>query len=429
MWVVGGRRSRVEAAKPEVVTPLEKGVLEFQQAGTDMAPVVPTERFWSDRLPRVVREGPVVVESRYEVIPRQAGVPLGGGLSYTCGARWGGHKSVPQAPVRGALVGEGQQGAVRDLLPPHLQPVAAVQQGPGKLALPGQGVIVQRPPGFEMCHSEPGAPVLQTEAPDGGRVAQPGVYLGGLKYVGGVQHKAGGKGCPEERGHIATPLRVGLLGRPQPFLGRLVTRAFRARPAKHRGPRPGVWHQALEWDGGVPWRRGPRRARCCAPLGPFTRPLHANNVGLPWDLELRPMIHAGKSALRRCFGRTPRQVPVRGGVLLRGTLQGAVHDAEEPRSPCQGEGGGTALRRSEPSVHQGHCAVVPAEELLQPVVAELPQEVSQPEHVLEELVYGGPSQQVLAGNRAELRCCSFGHQPGTEDLCPLAAGGTPRSHL
>ena len=64
-----------------------KGFPEFQQAGTDRASVVPAERFLSDRLPRVVREDPVVLEGRCEVIPRRAGVPLGGGSSYTCGAR------------------------------------------------------------------------------------------------------------------------------------------------------------------------------------------------------------------------------------------------------------------------------------------------------------------------------------------------------
>ena len=70
-----------------------------------------------------------------------------------------------------------------------------------------------------------------------------------------------------------------------------------------------------------------------------------------------------------------------------------------------------------------------AEELLQPVVAELPHSISQSEHVLEELVHGVPPQQVVAGNRAELRPRRFRNQPGTEDLRPLGAGGTPRSHL
>ena len=53
-------------------------------------------------------------------------------------------------------------------------------------------------------------------------------------------------------------------------------------------------------------------------------------------------------------------------------------------------------------------------------------EVPQPEHVLEELVYGGPSRRVVAGNRAELHFCRFGHQPRTGDL--RHASQTPRSH-
>ena len=79
-------------------------------------------------------------------------------------------------------------------------------------------------------------------------------------------------------------------------------------------------------------------------------------------------------------------------------------------------------------MHPGRRAVGRAEELLQPVVAELPHEVPQPQHVLEELIYRGPSRQVVAGNYAELRFRRVRHQPGTEDLRPLGAGGTPRSH-
>ena len=40
-------------------------------------------------------------------------------------------------------------------------------------------------------------------------------------------------------------------------------------------------------------------------------------------------------------------------------------------------------------LHQGCRAFGRAEELLRPVVAELPHEVPQPEHELEQLVYGG----------------------------------------
>ena len=79
-------------------------------------------------------------------------------------------------------------------------------------------------------------------------------------------------------------------------------------------------------------------------------------------------------------------------------------------------------------MHPGRRAVGRAEELLQPVVAELPQEIPQPEHVLEELVDGGPPQRVVVGNRAELRLRRSRQQPGTEDLCPLGSGGAPQSH-
>ena len=87
MWEVGGRRPGAVTAEPEFVPPLAEGVPELQQAGADAAPVVPAERFLPDLLPRVVGENPVVVEGGDEVIPRQAGVPLGGVLPYTCGAR------------------------------------------------------------------------------------------------------------------------------------------------------------------------------------------------------------------------------------------------------------------------------------------------------------------------------------------------------
>ena len=45
--------------------------------------------------------------------------------------------------------------------------------------------IVRRPPFYEMRHSEPGAPFLWKEAPDGGWVAPPCVYHRGLEHVGG----------------------------------------------------------------------------------------------------------------------------------------------------------------------------------------------------------------------------------------------------
>ena len=74
-------------AEPEVVPPLSEGVLDLQQAVADAAPVVPAERLPLDLPPSVVGGNPVVVEGGDEVVPRRAGVPLGGGLPCTRGAR------------------------------------------------------------------------------------------------------------------------------------------------------------------------------------------------------------------------------------------------------------------------------------------------------------------------------------------------------
>ena len=63
------------------------------------------------------------------------------------------------------------------------------------------------------------------------------------------------------------------------------------------------------------------------------------------------------------------------------------------------------------------------EELLQPAIAELPHEISQPERVVEKIVYGGPSGRVVAGYCAELRFCRLRHPPGAEDFCPCGARG------
>ena len=87
MWEVGGRRPGAETAEPEIVPAPAEGVSELQQAGAAAAPVVPAERLLPDLPPRVVGENPVVVEGGDEVIPRRAGVPLGGGLPCICGAR------------------------------------------------------------------------------------------------------------------------------------------------------------------------------------------------------------------------------------------------------------------------------------------------------------------------------------------------------
>ena len=68
------------------------------------------------------------------------------------------------------------------------------------------------------------------------------------------------------------------------------------------------------------------------------------------------------------------------------------------------------------------------EHLLKPVIAKLPREIPQPEHVVKEIVYGGLSRQVVAGYGAELRLCRLGHQPRAEDFCPCCARGVPRGH-
>ena len=87
-----------------------------------------------------------------------------------------------------------------------------------------------------------------------------------------------------------------------------------------------------------------------------------------------------------------------------------------------------ALRRSESPVHPGRRALGLAEELLPPVVAKLPREVPQPEHVVEEIVHRGPSRRVVSGYGAELRLRVLGHQSGAEHLRPRGACGAPRGH-
>ena len=200
-------------AEPGVVPPLSEGVPDLQQAGADAAPVVPAKRRPLDLAPRVVREDRVVVEGSDEVVPRRAGVPLGGGCHVHVAPDEVGRQRIPSAPVRGVSVEEGQQGAVRDCLPSHSQPFAVVQllaqrgcnvggeheeQGPLGVAQPGQGVVVYRPPSFEVRHGELGGPALWGVLPDGGRGVSPCTYLRSPEYVGGVKDNAGGDGCPDE---------------------------------------------------------------------------------------------------------------------------------------------------------------------------------------------------------------------------------------
>ena len=102
----------------------------------------------------------------------------------------------------------------------------------------------------------------------------------------------------------------------------------------------------------------------------------------------------------------PRQVLVRVGALLGRALQSAIHNTEggyEVLVRARGRGRVVALRRSEPTVRPGRRPLGLAEELLQPVVAKLPCEVPQPEHVVEEIVHRGPSRRVVSGYGAELR--------------------------
>ena len=108
VWEVGGRRPGAETVEPEVVSPLAEGVPELQQAGADVAPVVPAERLLPDLLPCVVGENPVVVEGVNEVIPRRAGGPLGGGCHIHVAPGEVGHQRAPLALVLGVPVEEGQ---------------------------------------------------------------------------------------------------------------------------------------------------------------------------------------------------------------------------------------------------------------------------------------------------------------------------------
>ena len=94
MREVGGRGPGVQAAETEVVPPFVEGAQEFWQAGADTVPVVPTECFLADCVPQVVGEYLVLVQGRYKVIPRRAGVPLGGRHIGVTPAEVG-HKSVP----------------------------------------------------------------------------------------------------------------------------------------------------------------------------------------------------------------------------------------------------------------------------------------------------------------------------------------------
>ena len=98
----------------------------------------------------------------------------------------------------------------------------------------------------------------------------------------------------------------------------------------------------LKWDGGGLRRGGPPRARCGEPPAPFARPLRAHNLRLPCGHGVLSDDPRREESVLQVLQETPRKVPVGFGVLLRGTLQGAVHDAEggqEVASRARGRGG------------------------------------------------------------------------------------------
>ena len=173
----------------------------------------------------------MVLEGRGDVIPlysRQVCPPTGPRMNVT--SREVGYKSIPSGSIYIAPVQEGQQGAVSSCLPSHPDAVVAVQpmaqrggevseelEESWKVIQPGRGVIVRRPPIFELRHGEPGALLLWGKLTDSGCISPPCPYLRGPEYVGGFKHNLGSQGRPEEQGHVRQPPRMGFGGRPQPF--------------------------------------------------------------------------------------------------------------------------------------------------------------------------------------------------------------------
>ena len=140
--------------------------------------------------------------------------------------------------------------------------------------------------------------------------------------------RGGRERCPEEPVHIASPPFMGLRDRLQPFRGSCVPGAIRPRPANHRGPRPGVWPPALVWDGGVLRWGISWSARCHAPLVPVAHPLRARDVRFPRAHGIASDGPPWEQRAPEVLRETPRQVPVGVGVLLWGTLRGAVQEAD-----------------------------------------------------------------------------------------------------
>ena len=154
----------------------------------------------------------------------------------------------------------------------------------------------------------------------------------------------GGGGRSDEQGHISSPSCLRPWGRLQPFLRRGVPRVVRARPADHGGPRPGVRPPPLEQDGGVLLRRGLWGARGGAPSAPLARPLLTHYACLPRGHGAAPDDPRWEEGALQVPRETPRQVPVRVGVLLWRAFQSAIHDTEGgykvPGRP-RGKGGGS----------------------------------------------------------------------------------------
>ena len=105
----------------------------------------------------------------------------------------------------------------------------------------------------------------------------------------------------------------------------------------------------LERDGGVSLRRGLRGARGAAPPAPIARPLLAHYACLPRGHGAAPDDPRWEEGVLQVLRETPRQVPVRVGVLLSRGLQSAIHDTEggsEVLARARGRGGAVALCRT-----------------------------------------------------------------------------------
>ena len=283
--------------------------------------------------------------------------------------------------------------------------------------MPGKGFIVHRASFFELRHGKPGAPLLRGEPPDGGCVATyVPISAAGSTFVVWSTRR-GGRGA--RRCEDTSPLHS--------VCGSWAACSHPVVAASHgRSETPPQITVGQGWvcgthpssgmaaycNAGVPGVCvvAHHRLHSCADSAPTMCASHAL-------MELLPMTDGGKSAPRRCWGsswvRHSRVPFTRWRLATKFLLE------------TRGRGGTVVLRCSEPSVHPGR-SVGRAGELLQPVVAELPLEVPLPEHVLEELAHRGPPWWVVAGSRAELRLCCLRHQPKTENLRLLGAGGAPR---